>query len=370
MNLTARLTSASTIAKRMLICATLLLVAVFSAACSVGAMDITITFNPNQEWKAESHWFLNQQEIAMLGTTADVELQKQAATLNARGVKYEWHKQNDGANTTYVITVDGKGLLLLNELIFNNRATIQSSGNTITLLYQEIGLSGFRPLTLRLTGGTIISSNADKVNGNTAIWYNLKYGDTIEAKLTEASKGLSLDSIPEMLGTFFQGILNFFQPQNSQGSLAARRGEPYAYIPNTGNQYPEGQCTWYAWERRLEINRPIPHFEGDAGNAMNWATSAKNVGFRVDHVPQVGDVAVFPPNSHLINESGQSELFAGALGHVAFVEEVQLHTEQNPIGFPKVTGYYIKISEQNGRAGFDVTGVRYAWVDDSVWFIH
>jgi surface antigen len=74
------------------------------------------------------------------------------------------------------------------------------------------------------------------------------------------------------------------------------------------NPYSRGQCTWYAKERRPDL----PWFSGAAGNALNWATSALQYGFRVDGQPAVGAVMVFQPW-----DCGDY-----VYGHVAYVEEV------------------------------------------------
>jgi surface antigen len=72
-----------------------------------------------------------------------------------------------------------------------------------------------------------------------------------------------------------------------------------------GNTNAWGNCTWYAWERRSEMGRPLP--SGALGNAAQWNTSLGAMGYRVDSVPQVG--AIF--------QNG------GGYGHVGIVEGFQ-----------------------------------------------
>lgn len=72
-----------------------------------------------------------------------------------------------------------------------------------------------------------------------------------------------------------------------------------------GNTNAWGNCTWFAWERRYEMGRPLP--SGALGNAAQWNTSLGAMGYRVDSVPQVG--AIF--------QNG------GGYGHVGIVEMVQ-----------------------------------------------
>jgi surface antigen/LysM repeat protein len=94
-----------------------------------------------------------------------------------------------------------------------------------------------------------------------------------------------------------------------------------------GNRYAWGNCTWYAYERRLQLGMPIG---GMWGNANTWAYAAAASGFAVDGNPTPGAVM----------QNG------GGYGHVAIVESV------NP-------GVSISISEMNGYrfgGGFNRVG--------------
>lgn len=74
---------------------------------------------------------------------------------------------------------------------------------------------------------------------------------------------------------------------------------------SVGNRYAAGNCTWYAYERRLQLGRPIGSFWG---NANTWATSARAAGFVVNNTPAPG--AIF-------------QTTAGYYGHVGIVERVE-----------------------------------------------
>ncbi len=73
-----------------------------------------------------------------------------------------------------------------------------------------------------------------------------------------------------------------------------------------GNRYDFGYCTWYAFNRRAALGRPIG---GMWGNASSWASLARGSGFSVNNRPEVGAVL-------------QTANAAGGYGHVAVVESV------------------------------------------------
>ncbi|PNZ69703.1 amidase domain-containing protein [Staphylococcus croceilyticus] len=85
--------------------------------------------------------------------------------------------------------------------------------------------------------------------------------------------------------------------------------KPFEMTDNA-TPYPQGQCTWYVYERVQQFGK---HVGGDWGDAHNWDNRAERDGYRVAGSPKAHTAAVF--------ESGQ----AGAdstYGHVAFVEKV------------------------------------------------
>ena len=97
---------------------------------------------------------------------------------------------------------------------------------------------------------------------------------------------------------------------------------------SAGNAYAPGNCTWYAFERRAQLGRPIGSFWG---NASTWASNGTAAGFAVNRTPAPGAI--------MQNGGG----YAG-YGHVAIVETL------NPDGS-------ITVSEMN-YAGFNVVSSR------------
>lgn len=93
-----------------------------------------------------------------------------------------------------------------------------------------------------------------------------------------------------------------------------------------GNTNAWGNCTWYAWERRYEMGRPIPG--GAMGNAAQWNSSFAAMGYRVDSVPEVG--AIF--------QNG------GGYGHVGIVEALNADGS-------------IVVSEMNNYSGGGYNGI-------------
>ncbi len=102
----------------------------------------------------------------------------------------------------------------------------------------------------------------------------------------------------------------------SYGSYSGGYGSGWDGGMSAGNRYGIGQCTWYAYERRMQLGKPIG---GLWGNANTWAYSAAAAGFLVDGNPTPGSIM----------QNG------GGYGHVAVVEAV------NP-------GVSVTISEMNG----------------------
>ncbi len=84
-------------------------------------------------------------------------------------------------------------------------------------------------------------------------------------------------------------------------------GSTYNLSMTAGNRYAYGNCTWYAYERRKELGRPVG---GMWGNAATWAIYAQAAGFTVNRTPAPGAVM----------QNGAAGYYS--YGHVAIVESV------------------------------------------------
>lgn len=96
-----------------------------------------------------------------------------------------------------------------------------------------------------------------------------------------------------------------------------------------GNTYAYGNCTAYAYDRRVELGRPV---QARWGNASSWATYARNAGYLVNRTPSVGAII----------QNG------GGYGHVGIVEKILPNGD-------------IQISEMNARVsggGFNIVSGR------------
>lgn len=192
--------------------------------------------------------------------------------------------------------------------------------------------------------------------------YTVKAGDTVESIAQKyasnrdrivAFNDLELSGLN--VGTSIivpGGVL----PENERPGYVAPRssgsfgGSGYSVVnsqlarTSAGNKYAFGNCTWYAYERRAQLGRPIGSYWG---NATTWADNARAAGFTVDRNPEPGAVA------HWYAYAGQS----GYAGHVGIVESV------NPDGS-------ITISEMNYLYNFNRVTSRTLSPSQVSTFIH
>ena len=120
-------------------------------------------------------------------------------------------------------------------------------------------------------------------------------------------------------------------PANTRG--AVRRSGP--------NNFPYGQCTWWAAQSRPDIGANV------IGNASSWLYSARAAGLPTGSVPRVGSIVVYQPGAQ----------GAAWTGHVAYVTSVA------------GDGVHFTISEMNFPYWGAVTR-RASWTGPGVGFIY
>lgn len=171
--------------------------------------------------------------------------------------------------------------------------------------------------------------------GDTADTIAAKYGS--DASVITAYNDLEISGVTEGLKIIIPGGVlpdterpGYVAPRSYTNTAVASSGAAYAGFRagTVGNKYAYGNCTWWVYERRAAIGRPVGSFWGNGGS---WAFSGAAAGFAVNNTPAVGAVLV---------ESGSP-------GHVAIVESL------NPDGS-------IVISEMNNSAygGFNIVNNR------------
>jgi surface antigen len=71
-----------------------------------------------------------------------------------------------------------------------------------------------------------------------------------------------------------------------------------------GNRNAYGNCTWFAWEYRKDIGRPLPN--AVLGNANTWHLSLGSMGYLINRTPALGALM-------------QTSAGGGGYGHVSVV---------------------------------------------------
>lgn len=124
----------------------------------------------------------------------------------------------------------------------------------------------------------------------------------------------------------------------SSGGSGSAGSTSFAFGGNAplfaGNRYAFGYCTYYAYNKRAAMGRPVG---SNWGNATTWAALARASGFAVDKTPQAGDVF-------------QTSGGWGGYGHVGFVERVNddgsiLVSEMNYAGWNVVSSRTISADQ-------------------------
>lgn len=229
------------------------------------------------------------------------------------------------------------------------KAELAQADNSVLTKPQIVQVSDLRGIsTYVAVAGDTAPSVAQKfgVSADTVRWANNLAGDAIsvgqtlripnvDGVLYTVKQGDTIDSIAQKYRTNRERLVSYNDlelngvsagqqlvlpggslPENERPGYVAPRAvvaqstttyrSNYTGAVDVGNRYSYGYCTWYAYNRRAELGRPIGSFWGDA---VTWASYARNSGYLVNGAPAVGAV-LHDPHS------------APPWGHVAVVERV------------------------------------------------
>lgn len=195
-------------------------------------------------------------------------------------------------------------------------------GDTATSVGQKFGVTADTvKWANNLTGDAITVGMTLRIPNIDGVLYTVRSGDTVDSIAQKYSTNrdrlisyndLELGGLtPGQQIVLPGGILpanerpGYVAPVTRSSFSGGSSG--YAGLIGAGNRYSYGYCTWYAYNRRAELGRPIGSLWGDA---VSWAYSARSSGFLVNNSPAVG--AVLQVGGHVAN----------GYGHVAVVESV------------------------------------------------
>jgi hypothetical protein len=167
---------------------------VFLAGCGAD-IDRHVTFYRDEAWKAEMEFGFPAEMLALIAASPEsleAEIEKQAADWETKGVQVDWNSRREDTTLIYTFDVEGEGLELLNEIVFEDDAdmtAVEVDGQRqIHFTYFTSGdFSAANSNTVTLEGSKIISSNGAALDGGTVQWVN--HGGRMEAVLTEKSGG-------------------------------------------------------------------------------------------------------------------------------------------------------------------------------------
>ena len=170
-------------------------------------------------------------------------------------------------------------------------------------------------------------TKADKLQDDAQKWYDL----------LKDHVGFSNDSSGEAVnGVMSANIPNGWEVETPFS------GQAY----NGSGSYPQGQCTWYVYNRAYQLGIKFDSFMGNGGD---WASKA---GYSVSHEPKLHTALSF-----VQGQAGSDPTY----GHVAFVEQVKddgsiLISEMNVTGLPPLTVSYRTFSADEAKQFWYVEG--------------
>lgn len=177
---------------RRSLCCLFIFVATFLIGCG-GNIDRTVTFYNGEAWEANIEFSIPGEMLTLLGSpeALEADIEETVADWEEQGADVSWKSRREDTTVIYSFDVKGEGFRLLNEIVFENRATLRAEEvegkRQIYFSYRTSSdLSGASSDNVTLNGRNIISSNGEQINSGTVQWTN--YGGQLEAVLTEKSR--------------------------------------------------------------------------------------------------------------------------------------------------------------------------------------
>jgi len=228
---------------------TCLLAVLALVGCGTGEGNITLYQGGG--WRGDFDFTIPRTMLLLTGGEAalDAALEEgmgaEMITAREEDVQFSWQKtRSDQQAVTYRSSMAGSDLDALNapedgievwveegpegKRVIHFRFTPDAMFTDTEGMLTEFAFS--------LTGGEIISSNADRVEGGTAAWYNLSGWRTAEAVLTEAPTSALGGLVPALLGglafagVVAVGIVAFLALRADRGAKAKPSPVPVATL--------------------------------------------------------------------------------------------------------------------------------------------
>ena len=193
---------------------------------------------------------------------------------------------------------------------------ITADGDTVSGLSRIFGVS---EQTIKwannLTGDVLPGGTNLTIPSVDGVVYKVKDGDSLESIVgkygSSINQILAINNIDGIIAGETIVLPDGALPVNERPGYVAPVVTSYFYAPaygsytgssrflyvnskgtTPGNRHYYGNCTWFAWEYRLEIGRGLPAVA--LGNGGSWHVSLGNMGYRVDRNPAVGAVQDSP----------------------------------------------------------------------------
>ncbi len=150
------------------------------------------------------------------------------------------------------------------------------------------------PVSQKHSGPSLVESGSEK--------------KLVETPVAQSAESPSTDVMTASEGGGEAAVAPEITPeQQEKWQMLSERGGFEDGVGPLHDQFPEGECTWYASSRR--------NFGYDvSGHAYKWADQAQVAGFEVGNIPAQGSVMVWQPGVHNAHME---------YGHVSFVERVE-----------------------------------------------